>query len=171
MKNTGITILVITLGASIYLVLFTQIEQSRVLLFIAVWVFIGVIFLVAERIIKVEIPFLKIQAKLEKAKSDVEEIEKILGAIQSHKDLIELIVRDGNTAQKQMREIETVAKDARVKAEEIESVIRNINSRAQQIEKLAKDANEKAKQTDKDFKKYKKDWEDALRNATRGRRF
>lgn len=163
MKKIGAFLLLIVLLASAYMIFWTQYESGRISFFVGIGTIIGIFFVLSERITSAKTPFLELEAEIDKARSDVKEIGDILESIKSQKDMIDLIVRDANAAQKQMLQIETIVKEAHLKAQEIEGIVASTNLKAAQIEKIAKDANEKAKQADKDIKGLIKALEDAFR--------
>jgi hypothetical protein len=155
MKKLGAILLLVVLILSTYLILWSQFESTRILLFTSIGTIIGIFFILNERITSAKTPFLELSAERDKARSYIKEIEEILASIKSLKDLNELIVRDANTAQKQMSQIESIANEAHIKAQQIEVILDETNLKSKQIEKIAKDANEKAKQADKDLKQFK----------------
>lgn len=124
MKNFGVTLLVIVLGVTTYLIFESQIEHSKIILFAIIGITIGVVFILHTRITSVKIFDLEINTEIEKALSNAKEIEEILVNIKSQKDMIDLITRDANTAHKQIAQIESIANDANVKAKEIEKILK-----------------------------------------------
>jgi uncharacterized protein (DUF3084 family) len=125
MKKIGIALLFVVFGLSIYLIFWTQFDTTKITLFASIGILIGVFFVLSERITSAKTPFLEFQAEIDKARSDVKEIEEILASIKSQKEMIDLIVRDANTAQRQMSEIETIANEAHMKAQEIERILKD----------------------------------------------
>lgn len=110
------------------------------MLFAGLFIFVGLIFIAADRITKISIPsVLEIQASLEKAKSDVKEIEEILKTIQSHKEMIELIVQDGNTARGKIAEIEGMTEKFQSQAGNIERALQRSQEQVAQLEKKIKE--------------------------------
>jgi len=171
MKKIGVILLFIVLGLSTYLIFWSKFEIAQITLFASIGISIGAFFVLSERITSAKTPFGDFKAEIDKARLDVKEIEEILENIKSQKDMIDLIARDANIAQRQISQIETIANEAHVKAQEIEGVLKDTNSKARQIELVAKEANEKAKQAENDLKKFIKDLEKAFDRATRVRRF
>jgi len=129
MKKIGIILLIVVLGLSTYLIFWSRFDATKITLFAGIGIITGVIFVLSERITSAKIPFLEITAEIDKARSDAKEIEGILSSIKSQKDMIDLIVRDANTAQSQMSQIETIANEAHIKAQEIESILKEIKSK------------------------------------------
>jgi low affinity Fe/Cu permease len=124
MKKIGVALLFVVLGASTYLIFWSQYETLEITLFTSIGIIIGVFFVLNERITSAKIPFLELKAEIDKARSDVREIEEILANIKSQKEMIDLIVRDANTAQRQMSEIEAIADEAHTKVQEIERILK-----------------------------------------------
>lgn len=171
MKKIGVILLFLVLGLSTYLIFWSQFDATKITLFASIGILIGVFFILSERITSAKTPFLEFKAEIDKARSDVKEIEEILVSIKAQKDMIDLIARDANTAQRQISQIETIANEAHIKAQEIEGVLKDTNSKARQIELIAKEANEKAKQAEKDLKKFIEDIKSAIKQATTVKRF
>ena len=129
MKKTGVILLFVVLGLSTYLIFWSQFEATKITLFATIGILIGVFFVLSERITSAKTPFLEFKAEIDKARSDVKEIEEILASIKSQKEMIDLIARDANTAQRQMLQIETIANEAHVKAQEIERILKDAESK------------------------------------------
>jgi hypothetical protein len=123
MKKIGIALLFVVFGSTTFLIFWTQFDTTKIILFASIEILIGVFFVLSERITSAKTPFLEFQAEIDKARSDVKEIEEILVSVKAQKEMIDLIVRDANTAQRQMTEIETIANEARMKAQKIEKIL------------------------------------------------
>ena len=129
MKKTGVILLFVVLGLSTYLIFWSQFEATQITLFASIGILISVIFVLSERITSVKISNVEIKAEIDKARSGVKEIEEILASIKSQKEMIDLIARDANTAQRQMLQIETIANEAHVKAQKIEKILKDAESK------------------------------------------
>ena len=129
MKKIGALLLIVVLGLSTYLIFWSQFEATQITLFASIGILISVIFVLSERITSVKISNVEIKAEIDKARSGVKEIEEILASIKSQKEMIDLIARDANTAQRQMLQIETIANEAHVKAQEIERILKDAESK------------------------------------------
>ena len=129
MKKIGALLLIVVLGLSTYLIFWSQFEATQITLFASIGILISVIFVLSERITSVKISNVEIKAEIDKARSGVKEIEEILASIKSQKEMIDLIARDANTAQRQMSQIETIANEAHVKAQKIEKILKDAESK------------------------------------------
>lgn len=125
MKKIGILLLLLVLGLSTYLIFWSQFETARIITFATIGTATGVFFALYERVISAKISFLEIKTERDKARSDAKEIEEILASIKSQKDLIDLIVRDANSARIQITQIETIANESRIKAQKIEKILKD----------------------------------------------
>jgi methyl-accepting chemotaxis protein len=128
MKKIGIILLFAVLGLSAYLIFWSRFEAGKINQFVTIWIIISVFFYLSERITSITL-FGKFKAEMEKARSDAKEIEEILASIKSQKEMIDLIARDANTAQKQMLQIETIANEADVKVQKIEKILKDVEAK------------------------------------------
>jgi biopolymer transport protein ExbB/TolQ len=129
MKKIGVMLLFVVLGLSTYLIFWSQFEATKIKLFATIGILIGVFFVLSERITSVKTFFLEFKTEINEVRSNAKEIKEILANIKSQKDMIDLIARDANTAQKQMLEIETIANEAHIKAQKIEKILKDAESK------------------------------------------
>lgn len=129
MKKIGAILLVVVLGLTTYLIFWSQFEATKIKLFATVGISIGIFFVLSERIISVKTFFLEFKTEINEVRSNAKEIKEILANIKSQKDMIDLIARDANIAQRQMSQIETIANEANIKAQKIEKILKDAESK------------------------------------------
>lgn len=137
MKILGILTILAVFIASAYFSFFTEVGRDRISSFAGVGIICGVGLIIAERITAVKALGIGLEAAVEKAQADVEQIEAIRREVEAQRDSIALITRDANIAREQLDDVEKLAQDTRVRAEQIEAMVR-------QAERTAHDANAKA---------------------------
>jgi len=159
MKKLGRIILLVVLVLSTYLMFLSQFETTKITLFTVIGMLIGFGFIISDRITSVKAPFLELRAEIDKARSDVKEIEDILKNVQSQKETIDLIVRDGNSVQKKIIEIE---KNTQLKSQQIDDLFddakKRIDNLRRNVDGLQKKINDVDKNFDKRTEKYLSDF-------------
>jgi uncharacterized membrane-anchored protein YhcB (DUF1043 family) len=124
MKYIGGLVLINVVLIAAYFLFLTQVSGKRIFAFASIGLIIGVCLMLADRITKVKVPGIgEITAAVEKVTTDANEVEKIRKEVESHRDAIALVLRDTNTARKDLDELASLSKKSKEKADQVENVL------------------------------------------------
>ena len=113
MQYLGIGLLLATLAMGAYLVLRTELDAKRLVIFTSFGFFVGIFLFLANHITSIEIPGVdKIIATAGQVRADASAVKEHRKEVERHKNEIALAVRDTNKAHQDLSELSEIKKKA-----------------------------------------------------------
>jgi len=138
MKTLGIIILVIAFIMTAYMILFTDVNNAKIITLAGSSIFIGMGLILGDRITLIKLLGLgEIQAATEKALAEAKQIESIRNEVEDQKNSIDSVINNANEAEEQLRTINIMVNELSSKTEQLENTAQKADKLLSQIQSVS----------------------------------